>query len=230
MLFLSDHRFSAEAWGEARHARSHSVDCQTTFERALHYLRARAMDVNRRHGRLTQKEKLESVLLNLREALEAEKEQGGLRVGISRPRQHLEYYTCIGATFLARLPAIISVSAPCRTRDPPSDSADAPRPRLVSLQEFYYPPPPTRLVELEDRIDTDQNLITWSKHESLDEDDDDKPEPHPLAEVPGLGDCPLSGLRLIVSPKRHRMVCFQELCIVSSSQVTSVIMCLAGVK
>ena len=53
---------------------------------------------------------------------------------------------------------------------------------------ILLPPTPTRLVELDDRIDTDQNLITWSKHESLDEIDDDEPEPHPLAEVPELGD------------------------------------------
>ena len=74
----------------------------------------------------------------------------------------------------------------------------------------FLPPPPTRLVELDDRIDTEQNLITWSKHESLDEDDDDEPEPHPFTEVLGLGDCPLSGRRLIVSPRRHRIVCFRN--------------------
>ena len=58
------------------------------------------MDVHRRHGRFTRKITLESVILHISEALEAEKEQGGLRVGISRPRQRLEYYTGVGATFL----------------------------------------------------------------------------------------------------------------------------------
>ena len=39
-------------------------------------------------------------------------------------------------------------------------------------------------------------MIQWSEHESLDDDyDDEEQEPHPFAEVSGLEDCPLSGLK-----------------------------------
>ena len=48
----------------------------------------------------------------------------------------------------------------------------------------------------------DERAIDWSAKERLDLSDDDEydePDPHPFAEVPGLEDCPLAGLRLAIS-------------------------------
>ena len=79
---------------------------------------------------------------------------------------------------------------------PPQTQTRRPTAAVSKPPRMTLPPPPTRLVELDDQMDREQDLIQWSEHESLDDDyDDEEQEPHPFAEVPGLEDCPLSGLR-----------------------------------
>ena len=55
--------------------------------------------------------------------------------------------------------------------------------------QMTLPPPPTRLIGDRD----EERMIEFSINESLSEDE--RQEPHPFAEVPGLKDCPMAGLK-----------------------------------
>ena len=69
---------------------------------------------------------------------------------------------------------------------PPQTQTRRPTAAVSKPPRMTLPPPPTRLVELDDQMDREQDLIQWSEHESLDDDyDDEEQEPHPFAEVPG---------------------------------------------